>query len=556
MLSICPRHPIMGVLLITATGIELRAGSRILLADTTLRIQQGDRIGLVGRNGAGKTTSLKVLAGEGEPHGGEVRRTGELGYLPQDPREGDLSVMAKDRVLSARGLDSLLRDMEKAQTAMSELVDDAQRDKAINRYSRLEERFASLGGYAAESEAARICSNLGLADRVLAQTLQTLSGGQRRRVELARILFAAAEAGAGGKSETILLLDEPTNHLDADSINWLRGFLKSHEGGLVVISHDVELLADVVNKVWFLDATRGELDHYNMTWQRYLDARATDEKRRRRERANAEKKASVLQVQAAKLGAKATKAVAAKNMARRAEQMLSNLDATRVADKVAKIRFPEPAPCGKTPLTAEGLSKSYGSLEIFTGVDLAIDRGSKVVVLGLNGAGKTTLLRLLGGMEKPDTGRMAPGHGMRLGYYAQEHETLDHNASVWENIRHAAPDTGAQELRNLLGSFLFTGEQLEQPAGTLSGGEKTRLALAGLVSSAANVLLLDEPTNNLDPASRAQVLDALRSFAGAVVLVTHDPGAVEALEPERVILLPDGTEDHWSADYLELVQLA
>ncbi|OXM62158.1 ABC-F family ATP-binding cassette domain-containing protein [Amycolatopsis vastitatis] len=542
--------------MITATGLELRAGSRILLDGATLRIQPGDRIGLVGRNGAGKTTSLKVLAGEGEPHAGEVRRTGELGYLPQDPREGDLSVTAKDRVLSARGLDKLMRDMEKAQASMAELVDDAARDKAINRYARLEERFASLGGYAAESEAARICSNLGLADRVLAQTLQTLSGGQRRRVELARILFAAAEAGAGGKSETILLLDEPTNHLDADSINWLRGFLKQHDGGLVVISHDVELLADVVNKVWFLDATRGELDLYNMGWQRYLDARATDEKRRRRERANAEKKASALQQQAAKLGAKATKAVAAKNMARRAEQMLSALEDTRQADKVARIKFPEPAPCGRTPLTAEGLSKSYGSLEIFTGVDLAIDRGSKVVVLGLNGAGKTTLLRLLGGMETMDTGSVVPGHGLRLGYYAQEHETLDHDASVWENIRHLAPDTGAQELRNLLGSFLFTGEQLDQPAGTLSGGEKTRLALAGLVSSAANVLLLDEPTNNLDPASRAQVLDALRSFAGAVVLVTHDPGAVEALEPERVILLPDGTEDHWSADYLELVQLA
>ncbi|WET82209.1 ABC-F family ATP-binding cassette domain-containing protein [Amycolatopsis sp. QT-25] len=542
--------------MITASGLQLRAGSRILLDDTNVRIQQGDRIGLVGRNGAGKTTSLKVLAGEGEPYAGEVRRSGELGYLPQDPREGDLSVTAKDRVLSARGLDALLRNMEKAQTAMSELADEKERDKAVNRYSRLEERFASLGGYAAESEAARICSNLGLADRVLEQTLQTLSGGQRRRVELARILFAAAEAGAGGKSETILLLDEPTNHLDADSVNWLRGFLKQHDGGLVVISHDVELLADVVNKVWFLDATRGELDLYNMGWQRYLDARATDEKRRRRERANAEKKASALQQQAAKLGAKATKAVAAKNMARRAEQMLSALDETRQADKVARIKFPEPAPCGRTPLTAEGLSKSYGSLEIFTGVDLAIDRGSKVVVLGLNGAGKTTLLRLLGGMETPDTGETIPGHGLRLGYYAQEHETLDHDASVWENIRHLAPDTGAQELRNLLGSFLFTGEQLDQPAGTLSGGEKTRLALAGLVSSAANVLLLDEPTNNLDPASRAQVLDALRSFAGAVVLVTHDPGAVEALEPERVILLPDGTEDHWSADYLELVQLA
>ncbi|MGH3439149.1 MAG: ABC-F family ATP-binding cassette domain-containing protein [Sciscionella sp.] len=542
--------------MITASDLELRAGSRILLSGATLRVQPGDRIGLVGRNGAGKTTTLRVLAGESEPHGGEVSPAAELGYLPQDPREGDLSVTARDRVLSARGLDELLARIQKAQTAMVELVDEAERDKAIARYGRLEERFSSLGGYAAESEAARICANLGLAARVLQQPLSTLSGGQRRRVELARILFAASESGAGGRSGTTLLLDEPTNHLDADSIVWLRSFLSGHDGGLVVISHDVELLADVVNKVWFLDATRGEVDAYNMDWKRYLATRANDEARRRRERANAEKKASALQQQAAKMGAKATKAVAAKNMARRAEKLLSGLEETRQHDKVAKIVFPAPAPCGKTPLTAEGLSKSYGSLEIFTGVDLAVDRGSRVVVLGLNGAGKTTLLRLLGGMEPADTGQVVAGHGLRIGYYAQEHETLDHNASVWENIRHAAPDTGAQELRNLLGTFLFTGEQLAQPAGTLSGGEKTRLALAGLVSSAANVLLLDEPTNNLDPASREQVLDALRRYHGAVVLVTHDPGAVKALEPERVILLPDGTEDHWSADYLDLVQLA
>ncbi len=544
--------------MITATDLELRAGTRILLSDTTLRVQPGDRIGLVGRNGAGKTTSLRVLAGEGEPYAGDVRRTSEVGYLPQDPREGNLEVTAKDRVLSARGLDQLLRDMEKAQSAMSEYADEALRDREVRRYGRLEERFAALGGYAAESEAARICANLGLADRVLAQQVGTLSGGQRRRVELARILFAASESGTGGAggSGTTLLLDEPTNHLDADSVNWLRGFLKGHNGGLVVISHDVELLADVVNKVWFLDAMRGEVDLYNMGWQRYLDARAADEKRRRRERANAEKKASSLMLQADKMRAKATKAVAAQNMAKRAQRLLSGLDEVRQSDKVAKIRFPEPAPCGRTPLTAEGLSKTFGSLEVFTGVDLAIDRGSRVVVLGLNGAGKTTLLRLLGGMEPADAGEVVPGHGLRIGYYAQEHETLDHEASVWDNVRHAAPDTPAQQLRSLLGTFLFTGEQLDQPAGTLSGGEKTRLALAGLVSSAANVLLLDEPTNNLDPASRERVLDALRGYTGAVVLVTHDPGAVEALEPERVILLPDGTEDHWSADYLELVQLA
>ncbi|GAA2859397.1 ABC-F family ATP-binding cassette domain-containing protein [Pseudonocardia halophobica] len=540
--------------MITATDLELRAGSRILLSGATLRVQPGDRIGLVGRNGAGKTTSMRVLAGEGEPYGGTVTSNSPVGYLPQDPREGDLSVTAKDRVLSARGLDELLRKLEKVQTAMAELVDGPENEKAVREYGRLEERFAALGGYAAESEAARICTNLGLPERVLNQQIATLSGGQRRRVELARILFAASDGGS--QSATTLLLDEPTNHLDADSITWLRGFLQSHEGGLVVISHDTDLLAAVVNKVWFLDATRGEVDQYNMNWKRYLEARATDEKRRRRERANAEKKASALHAQAAKMGAKATKAVAAKNMARRADELLAGLEPERQADRVAKIRFPTPAPCGRTPLTAENLSKAYGSLEVFTGVDLAVDRGTKVVVLGLNGAGKTTLLRLLAGTEKSDSGGVVPGHGLRTGYFAQEHDTLDMDASVWDNIRHASPDAPEQQLRTVLGTFMFSGEQLEQPAGTLSGGERTRLAMAGLVSSAANVLLLDEPTNNLDPASREQVLDALRRFEGAVVLVTHDPGAVEALEPDKVIVLPDGTEDHWSADYLELVQLA
>ncbi|MGU3433186.1 ABC-F family ATP-binding cassette domain-containing protein [Actinomycetes bacterium M1A6_2h] len=543
--------------MITATDLEVRAGVRTLLSapGPALRIQAGDRIGLVGRNGAGKTTTLRVLAGEGEPYAGEVVRTGELGYLPQDPREGNLEMLAKDRVLSARGLDTLLHDMEKQQALMAEVADEALLDKAVRKYGELEERFSSLGGYVAESEAARICNSLGLPDRILGQQLRTLSGGQRRRVELARILFAASD-GSGGRSGTVLLLDEPTNHLDADSITWLRGFLQSHEGGLVVISHDVELLGDVVNRVWFLDAVRGEADVYNMNWKKYLDARATDEQRRRRERANAEKKAGALRIQAAKMGAKATKAVAAQNMAKRADKLMAGLDAERVSDRVAHIRFPEPAPCGKTPLMAKNLTKMYGSLEIFAGVDLAVDRGSRVVVLGLNGAGKTTLLRILAGAEQSDAGELVPGHGLRVGYFAQEHDTLDDMATVWENIRHAAPDTGEQELRSLLGAFMFTGPQLEQPAGTLSGGEKTRLALAGLVSSAANVLLLDEPTNNLDPISREQVLDALRSYKGAVVLVTHDPGAAEALSPERVILLPDGSEDHWSQDYLELITLA
>lgn len=542
--------------MITATDLEVRAGARILLAPDgpDLRVQPGDRIGLVGRNGAGKTTTLRILAGEVEPYAGSVTRAGEIGYLPQDPKVGDLDVLARDRVLSARGLDVLLTDLEKQQALMAEVADEDERDRAIRRYGQLEERFVALGGYGAESEAGRICASLGLPERVLTQRRRTLSGGQRRRVELARILFAASESGAG--NSTTLLLDEPTNHLDADSLGWLRDFLRLHTGGLVVISHNVDLVADVVNKVWFLDAVRGQVDVYNMGWQRYVDARATDEQRRIRERANAERKAAALRAQAAKLGAKATKAVAAQNMLRRADRMMAALDEERVADKVARIKFPTPAACGRTPLVANGLGKTYGSLEVFTGVDLAIDRGSRVVILGLNGAGKTTLLRLLAGVEQPDTGVLEPGYGLRIGYFAQEHDTLDNDATVWENVRHAAPDAGEQDLRGLLGAFMFTGPQLEQPAGTLSGGEKTRLALAGLVASTANVLLLDEPTNNLDPASREQVLDALRSYRGAVVLVTHDPGAAAALGPQRVVLLPDGTEDYWSDEYRDLIELA
>jgi ATPase subunit of ABC transporter with duplicated ATPase domains len=540
-------------LMITATDLELRAGARILLEPTTLRVQPGDRIGLVGRNGAGKTTSLRVFAGETLPHTGRLERTGPVGYLPQDPRTGDLAVLARDRVLSARGLDTLVTDIAKAQVQLAETPHD---DALLRRYGAMEERFTSLGGYAAESEAARICANLGLPDRVLAQPLATLSGGQRRRVELARILFADS-----GAEPTTLLLDEPTNHLDADSIVWLRDFLRQHVGGLVLISHDVGLLEAVINKVWYLDANRSAVDVYNVGWTTYLKQREADERRRHRERANAERKIESLRTQADKMRAKATKARAAHQMDRRAAALAAGLAEVRVNDKVARLRFPAPAACGRTPLTAEGLSKSYGSLEVFADVDLAVDRGARVVVLGLNGAGKTTLLRLLSGIEPPDTGDVLPGHGLRLGYYAQEHETLDHDRTVLENMRTSASSVGRSdltdtELRKILGAFLFTGDDVAKPAGVLSGGEKTRLALAMLVTSAANVLLLDEPTNNLDPVSRDQVLDALRTFAGAIVLVTHDEGAVEALAPEKVILLPDGIEDTWSDDLADLITLA
>ena len=532
--------------MITATDLEVRAGSQLLLESVSLRVAAGDKIGLVGRNGAGKTTLTRILAGELQPAAGTVTRTAPVGYLPQDPRAGADASTARDRILGARGLDVVVAGIRRAEKDVAS-SDPTVHERGMRRLARLETEFLAAGGYAAESEAATIAANLGIENRVLDQPLGTLSGGQRRRVELARILYSDAKT---------LLLDEPTNHLDADSIGWLREFLRSYPGGVVVISHDVALLDHVVNKVFHLDANRFQLDMYNLGWAAYLQQRETDERRRHRERANAEKKAAALKAQADRMRYKATKAVAAQNMDRRAERLLAGLEAERRADKVAKLRFPDPAPCGRTPLSATALSKSYGSLEVFTDVDLAVDRGSRVVVLGLNGAGKTTLLRLLGGLEPPDTGTVEAGHGLRIGYYAQEHEALDPARTVLENLRAAAPELPEVEARRVLGSFLFSGDTVDKPAAVLSGGEKTRLALAVLVVSSANVLLLDEPTNNLDPASRAEVLAALRSFKGAIVLVTHDEGAVDALNPERVLLLPDGVEDLWNADYAELIALA
>lgn len=532
--------------MISVQNLELRAGARLLMEDVTFRVDNGDKIGLVGRNGAGKTTMTKVLAGLALPAEGTVTRSGSIGYLPQDPKVDDMTQLARDRILSARGLDGVAKKMRQAQEDMAS-EDESIRTKGMRRYDRLEAEFIAGGGYAAESEAAVITSNLDLPERALAQPLETLSGGQRRRVELARILFSAADT---------MLLDEPTNHLDADSILWLREFLKNFSGGLLVISHDVELMELVVNRVFYLDANRCVIDQYNMGWKNYLSQREQDEHRRKRERANAQKKAQALMEQANKMRAKATKAVAAQQMIKRAERMMRGLEDERQTDKVAAIRFPEPAPCGKTPLSAQSLSKSYGSLEIFTDVDLAIDRGSRVVVLGLNGAGKTTLLRMLAGNTAPDTGEVVYGHGAKIGYFAQEHEILDGERTVLENMKSAAPDLDDTRVRTILGSFLFSGDDVEKPAGVLSGGEKTRLSLATLVASSANILLLDEPTNNLDPASRKEILKALKAYKGAIVMVSHDEGAVEALNPERVLLLPDAVEDLWSKEYQDLISLA
>ena len=490
---------------IEVQGLEIQIGARTLLHPTNFHVAKGDKIGLVGRNGAGKTTLTRVITGDMLPTAGKVRVSGKLGYLPQDTHASDPTQTALDRMMSARDIATIINRIRKAEKDMTDPDPDVM-SKAMTRYDKAMQDFDKAGGYAAQSEAISMAASLGLPQEVMEQQLGTLSGGQRRRIELARILFSNADT---------LILDEPTNHLDADSIEWLRGYLKKYEGGFLVISHSTELLDEVVNKVWHLDAQLGQIDMYSLGWKAYLHQRVVDEERRRREREVAEKKADRLMKQG--------------------------------------IRFPEPAPCGRTPIMAKDISKAYGSNIVFAGVNLAIDKGSRVVILGYNGAGKTTTLRLLAHIEEPDTGSVEYGHGCKIGYFAQEHDTLDLNATVLENLQHVAPELDNTQARSILGSFLFSGDDAMKPAHVLSGGEKTRLALATLVTSRANVLLLDEPTNNLDPASREEILKAIAKYEGAIVLVTHDEGAVEALNPERVLLMPDGDEDLWNDSYLDLV---
>ncbi len=340
---------------LSVQDLELRVGARLLMDEVTFRVDRGDKIGLVGRNGAGKTTLTKTLAGELNPAAGKIERSGEIGYLPQDPRSGNPEDLARTRILDARGLGQLLIGMEQSMLDMAS-PDDAVSAAAMKKYGNLEERFTALGGYSAEAEAASIASNLSLPDRILGQPLSTLSGGQRRRIELARILFSGADT---------MLLDEPTNHLDADSVVWLREFLKGFQGGLIVISHDIDLVEETVNKVFYLDANRQTIDIYNMGWKNYIRQRAADEERRKKERVNAEKKAAVLTTQAAKFGAKATKAAAAHQMVARAEKLLAG--STRCAPTTgsrscdSRIRCPAGGPRSWRPTCPRATARSRSS---------------------------------------------------------------------------------------------------------------------------------------------------------------------------------------------------
>jgi ATPase subunit of ABC transporter with duplicated ATPase domains len=532
--------------MLIARDVRIDVGPRTLLEGAAFSVQSGDRIGLVGRNGAGKTTLMRTLIGDLNPVIGTVLRSGQIGYFSQEAALPELErpdATALERILMAREIGAMQRRIEESRARLHGLVGKEQ-DKGILRFSRLHDEFEAKGGFVAEAEAKRIAAAIGIGNDELTQPVATMSGGQRRRVELARILFADTD---------ILLLDEPTNHLDLDAKAWLIEFLSGYKGGMLVVSHDLPLLDKAITEVLALE--HGEIEAYRGNYSHYLVEKDRRQAQKVKERKHQDVTIARLEENIRRFkGSTEKMSKVARAMESRVDRMKRDLVQVQKGGKRVKVMFPQPERSGRVPLSAFGLAKAFGDNLVFVDLEFAVERGERMLLVGLNGAGKTTLLRILAGEEAADLGEVSLGHKASIGYYAQEHEQVNTGVSVIDHMRHAG-GLPEQTLRSLLGHFLLA-DKIEQDASTLSGGEKTKLALAMLVAERPNVLLLDEPTNNLDPQAKEALLDALTLYEGTIILVSHDTDFVAQMMPDRAVLMPDGEMKFFDEELLELVALA
>src|SRR5215210_4503508 len=534
-----------------ASALRIEIGARVLLDDATFRIGEGEKVALVGPNGAGKTTLLKTVAGELAPVSGDVRLPETWGWLAQEtaPHIEVSDLLAFDHLLAGSRLHALHEQVHEASNGIEKATiskDADELDTAIHHYTELEEKFRLAGGYDLERTAENIARGLDLDDEALLLQVGALSGGQRRRLELARLLLAGGD---------LLILDEPTNHLDAKAKLFVMDFLRTSPGAVLVVSHDIELMSESIDRVFALE--QGRLEQYRGTYSVFLKKRAEREATLTREAANAQREIERLQATADKFRqGNATAARKRRNLEQRITRIVDQ-QATKlppVRRRALKVRFPDPVRAGDVVMRVEGLMKAFGSDIIVNEVDFTVSRGEVFLVVGVNGAGKTTLLRCLAGMYTPDAGTVRLGTNVTLGFYAQEHEDIRPGFSVLDIMQEASsPGQSASELRSILAHFGLIGDVADQEAVTLSGGEKTKLSLARLVGGRANVLLLDEPTNNLDPSSREAVLAALQHFKGTVILVSHDIEFVTQLAPKHAIAMPSGRLLPFDEKMLDLV---
>jgi ATPase subunit of ABC transporter with duplicated ATPase domains len=534
--------------MISLSSINKQYGKQLVFVDASFQLNPGEKVGLVGPNGAGKTTLFRMIVGEENPDEGEVSVPKKLtiGYFRQDVEEMKGRSVLDEAIAGSGRAGDLHHQLEALQHAMGDPTQADDLDRILMHFGEVQEEYEHLGGYTLEAQAREVLHGLGFQDDQIDGDVGALSGGWKMRVALARVLL--------GKPD-VLLMDEPTNHLDIESIIWLEQFLKSFGGALLMTSHDREFMNRLVSKIAEIDS--GEIIGYSGNYDFYERERTIRE---------ANQQAAFARQQS--MLAKEQRFIERfKTHAAKAAQVQSRIKAL---DKIEKIELPKkrqvvkfdfrvPPRSGEMVAVIEDLDKSYGHRVIYKGFNLTIRRGERWAVMGRNGAGKTTLLKMIAGASEPDAGTVRLGASLNMGYFAQQSlDVLDPDLTVIEQLQNDFPQDGLGSLRSLAGAFQFSGDDVDKKIRSLSGGEKSRLAMARMLYNPPNFLVLDEPTNHLDLATKEMLVEKLKDFEGTMIFVSHDRVFLRGLG-SRVLELggETGTERNprvYPGSYIEYVQ--
>jgi ATPase subunit of ABC transporter with duplicated ATPase domains len=534
--------------MISFSNIHKQYGKQLIFVDASFQLNPGEKVGLVGPNGAGKTTLFRMVVGEDAPDEGEVSvpRKLTIGYFRQDVEEMVGRSVLDEAIAGSGRLGDLHHELADLHRAMEDSAHAEDMDRILARFGEAQEEYEHLDGYALEAQAREVLHGLGFQDDQIERDVGALSGGWKMRVALARVLIGRPD---------VLLMDEPTNHLDIESIIWLEQFLKSFPGALLMTSHDREFMNRIVSRIAEIDG--GEIIAYSGDYDFYERERAI---RETNQQAAFTRQQSMLAKEQRFIERFRTHAAKAAQVQSRIKA-LDKIDKIELPKKrqVVKFDFRVPPRSGDQVAVIEGLHKSYGSRVLYEGFSLTIRRGERWAVMGRNGAGKTTLLKMIAGASEPDAGSVRLGASLSMGYFAQQSlDVLDPDLTIMEQLQNDFPQDGIGSLRTLAGAFQFPGDDVDKPIRALSGGEKSRLAIARMLYNPPNFLVLDEPTNHLDLATKEMLVEGLKDFEGTMVFVSHDRMFLRGLG-SRVLELggESGTERSprvYPGSYVEYVQ--